>query len=89
MVPSHTVEILFRSDVVLHFRRCCHGYTMPILMFVPIFTQEGDTPLHIACSRGYVDVVELFLGDNRVDVNNANKVSVILSGVISGENPVG
>ena len=38
--------------------------------------QDGATPLNIACLEGHEEVVKLLLADERVDVNQANKVRV-------------
>ena len=38
--------------------------------------QHGATPLYIACQKGHGEVVKLLLADERVDVNQPDKVRV-------------
>ena len=38
--------------------------------------QKGRTPLFMACQEGHGEVAKLLLADEKVDVNQANKVRV-------------
>lgn len=40
------------------------------------FCQDGDTPLHLACQRKHVAIVDLLLGKFNASINIPNKVSV-------------
>jgi ankyrin repeat protein len=44
--------------------------------------QDGDTPLHWACTNGFVDVVQVLL-DHGADYSHANTVRILPSGLLS------
>lgn len=41
--------------------------------------KDGNSSLHIAASNGFLDVVNIFLSDQRCDVNTVESVSSMLS----------
>ena len=59
------MEVIGGDDVDTEGGRCWAGGA-----------QNGATPLYIACGEGHREVVKLLLADERVDVNQAQKVRV-------------
>ena len=43
--------------------------------FFFVAIQDERTPLHLACERGYTEIVKMLLADPRGDVNICNKVN--------------
>ena len=50
--------------------------TYCITWWIFFFCQDGDTPLHLACQRKHVAIVDLLLGKFNASINIPNKVSV-------------
>jgi len=42
--------------------------------------KDGDTPLHVACRKRNVNIVELLLGKFNANINIRNKVSAFSRG---------
>ena len=54
----------------------CMNYIVPAIFAELLYTlQSGDTPLHLAASRGHITCLERLLSTPGIDVSIKNKVS--------------
>lgn len=80
MIVFQTVMLLY-VNISNSYSICNDVCAILTLMFVIMFEQYGNTPLHAACQRGHVKVVKVLLANVNVDVNAVNEVSAPLSHV--------
>lgn len=67
ITPLHLAVIMGNKEAVaLIFARTKKDVSFDVNVTMPEF---GDTPLHIATEKGYIELVELFLGHKDIDIN--------------------